>query len=148
MPGSSSSGRTIALSLGNIHSMRKKIIQFGMYVALTSPLLSAYAAVDADSMQIMEDRQKSLSSNISLKDAKGALADAKELEEMFKEVEAFYVKKGNAAEGVTLSQESQVLAGRVVTQALAANDFDTASQKSVTLAKNCKACHQIYKTTD
>jgi cytochrome c556 len=95
----------------------------------------------------MEDRQKSLTSNISLKDAKGATADAKEMEEMFKEVEAFFVKKGNAADAVTWSQESRQLAGGVA-KSLAANDFDAASQQAVTLAKTCKACHKIYKSKD
>jgi len=129
--------------------MRKKILKFGLHLALTGALLSAYASVvDADLMQVMEDKQKSLSSNISLKNAKDALADAKELEEMFKEVGTFYEQKGNAADAVTWSKESRELAGVVVAQAIAANDFDTASKKSVTMAKNCKACHQAYKTTD
>lgn len=127
--------------------MRKKIIQTGIYIALSVTLLSAYAAVDADSMQVMEDTQKSLSSNIALKAGKGALADARELEEMFKEVEAFFEKKGNAADGVTWSQESRTLAASVA-KAVAANDFDAAAQKAVSLAKTCKACHAIYKTKD
>jgi cytochrome c556 len=127
--------------------MRKKIIEFGIYVALTGFLLTAYAAVDADFMQVLEDTQKSLTSNISLKNAKSASADAKEMEVMFTEVEAFFAKKGNAADAVTWSQESKALASGVA-QALAANDFDGASQKAVTLAKTCKACHKIYKTKD
>lgn len=129
--------------------MRHKIIRSGISIALMGVILSAAASVvDADAMQIMEDRQKSLSSNISLKDAKGALADAKELEAMFKEVGAFYEQKGNAPDAVNWSKESRELAGVVVAQALAANDFDTASIKSVTMAKNCKACHQLYKLQD
>ncbi len=127
--------------------MRKKIIKFGIYTALAGFLLSAYASVDADSMLIMEETQKSLSSNIALKSAKGALADARELEEMFKEVEDYFVKKGNAIDGVTWSQESRVLAS-AVTKAVTANDFDSAAQKAITLAKTCKACHAIYKTKD
>ncbi|MES2932364.1 MAG: hypothetical protein V4805_02610 [Pseudomonadota bacterium] len=127
--------------------MQKKIIQFGIYIGLTSILLTAYAAVDADFMQVMDEKQKSLSSNISLKDAKGAIADAKEMEEMFKETEAFFIAKPNAADGVTWAQESRALAADV-SQALVADDFDTASQKSVSLAKTCKACHKIYKSKD
>lgn len=127
--------------------MRKKIIQFGIYLSLTGVLLSAYAAVDADFMQIMEETQDNLASNISLKDAKAALADAKQMEEMFKETEAFFVKKGNAADGVTWAQESRELA-RNVSRAVGANDFDTAAQQAVSLAKTCKACHKIYKTKD
>jgi len=129
--------------------MRKKLIRFGTYVALMGILLSASASVvDADSMQLMEDRQKSLSSNIATKDVKSALADAKELETMFKEVAAFYEQKGNASDAVAWSKENREIAGVVVAQALVAKDFDTASRQSVTMAKNCKACHQLYKTQE
>jgi hypothetical protein len=142
-------GRGATLKIAKPNTMHKKIIQFGIYVALTGVLLSAYASVvDADLMQVMEDRQKSLSSNISMKNAKGAMADAKELEEMFKEVGAFYEQKGNAPDAVTWSKESKEIAGVVVAQALAVNDFDTASKKSVTMAKTCKACHQMYKSQE
>lgn len=124
-----------------------KASKLTLFLALIGIVLTAFAAVDADLMQSMDERQKSLSSNLALKDAKGALQDAREMEEMLKEVEQHFVQKGNAPDGVNWSQESRQLANGVA-QAVTAHDFTGASQKAITLAKNCKACHQIYKTKD
>jgi cytochrome c556 len=128
--------------------MLKSTYRLVVFVTLTGALLSFSNAseMDVDLMQSMEDAQKNLSSNISLGNAKAALADAKELEQKFVEVEAFYLKKGNATDGVNWSKESKELAGVVVAQALAKKDFDTASRSSVVLAKTCKACHETYKS--
>jgi len=100
--------------------------------------------VDEDSMDLMKDKQKSLSSNISLNDAKAATDDANEMADMFDDVEAFFVKKGNAADAVDWAKDSKDLAATIV-KSIAANDFDTAAKTSVTLAKTCKSCHNIYK---
>jgi hypothetical protein len=110
-------------------------------------MASCWAAVDADLMQSMDERQKSLSSHLALKNAKGASQDAREMEDMLKEVEAHFVQKGNAPDGVQWSVESRQLASGVV-DAVNHADFAGASQKAVAMAKNCKACHQIYKTKD
>ena len=111
---------------------------------MTGSVVAAQSTVDEDFMQIMEDRQKSLSSNISLKNATAAREDVKELEDMFNEVEAFYVHKGNATDAVNWSKESKELAA-AIEKYVASNDFDTASQTSATLAKTCKTCHRVYK---
>lgn len=124
-----------------------KGIRASLFWGLLGIVLSAYAAVDADLMQSMDEKQKSLSSHLALKDAKGALQDAREMEDMLKEVETHFVQKGNAPDGVSWSQESRQLASGVA-QAVSAHDFTGASQKAVLLAKNCKACHQIYKSKD
>jgi len=100
--------------------------------------------VDEDSMDLMKDKQKSLSSNISLNDAKAATDDANEMADMFDDVEAFFVKKGNAADAVDWAKDSKDLAATIV-KSIATNDFDTAAKTSVTLAKTCKSCHNIYK---
>jgi predicted DNA-binding protein len=125
--------------------MRKlKIFLYLSLVAMTGSVVAAQSTVDEDFMQIMEDRQKSLSSNISLKNATAAREDVKELEDMFNEVEAFYVHKGNATDAVNWSKESKELAA-AIEKYVASNDFDTASQTSATLAKTCKTCHRVYK---
>ena len=127
--------------------MRKKFIQFAIYMALAGGVTSAQGEVDSDFMTTMDDLNKSLTSNISIKDAKAATADAKEMERMFNEVEAFFLKKADAADGVKWSQESRDLSGAIA-KSVAASDFDTASQTAVTLSKTCKACHKIYKKKD
>lgn len=127
--------------------MYKSLIAYAVLVILGGTVMNAFGEVDSDFMTEMEDRSKSLTSNISLKDAKAATDDAKAIEQMFNEVEAFFVKKGNAEDGVTWSQESRTLAGKIA-QSVAGSDFDTASQTAVSLNKTCKACHKIYKTKD
>lgn len=121
----------------------KSIIYFSLTV-MTGSVVAAEVSVDEDYMQVMEDRQKSLASNIALKNGQAAVEDAKELDQMFNDVEAFYVHKGNATDAVNWTKESKDLAV-AITKYIASNDFDTASVKAVTLAKTCKECHSVYK---
>jgi hypothetical protein len=123
--------------------MKTKIYR---YLALSAFLITvtAHAEVDRDFMSEMEDLNKSLSSNIAVSDGKAAAADAQQMKGMFEEVEAFFIKKTNAEDGVKWAQESRDLSAAIA-KAVAANDFDTASQTAVTLSKTCKACHKIYK---
>jgi hypothetical protein len=126
-------------------SMRKwKPILYLSLAVTAGTVLAAEVSIDEDYMQIMEDRQKSLSSNLALKNAQAALEDAKELDDMFKDVETFYAHKGNADDAVNWTKESKNLAVSI-TKYVATQDFDTASVTAVTLAKTCKECHSVYK---
>jgi hypothetical protein len=125
--------------------MRKwKLLLCFSLVAIAGGVFAGEISVDEDYMQVMEDRQKSLASNIALKNGQAAVEDAKELDQMFNDVETFYVHKGNASDAVTWTKESKDLAV-AITQYVATNDFDTASVKAVSLAKTCKECHSVYK---
>src|SRR5512140_1037144 len=79
---------------------------------VTGSVVAAQVTVDEDFMQVMEDRQKSLSSNISLKDAKAAEEDVKELADMFGDVEMFYEQKGKT-DAANWSKESKELAAAI-----------------------------------
>jgi len=131
--------------------MKKKIDQYLAITLLTLAVIVApiasYSEVDEDFMTAMEDLNKSLTSNLALKDAKASAAEAAEMKKMFEEVEAFFLQKADAADGVKWSQESRDLAG-LIEKSVTANDFDTASQNAVSLSKTCKACHKIYKKKD
>lgn len=107
-------------------------------------VFSAHGAVDEDFMRYVEDTYKSADSNVSLKDVPAASKDATELVELFKEVEAFYVQKGNEEDGVKLSRRSVELSETLL-KSLAANDFDSAATASQDIGKACKSCHNIYK---
>ena len=98
-------------------------------------------------MQVMDDRNKSLSSNLAQINAKGALEDAKQLEEMFVEVEDYFAHKSNANDAVDWSKQSRELAS-TITKYVASNVFDHASESAATLSKTCKTCHRIYKKKD
>ncbi|MEQ1601899.1 MAG: hypothetical protein HOP04_03625 [Methylophilaceae bacterium] len=127
--------------------MVSKIIKIALYLALGFGALTAQGEVDEDFMTTMEDLNKSLSSNISVKDGKAATAEATEMEKMFVEVEAFFVKKTDAADGVKWSQDSRELSAAIL-KSVVAGDFDTAQQQATSLSKTCKACHKIYKKKD
>ena len=122
---------------------RKALVYFSLFV-LTGSVGAAQVSVDEDFMQIMDDRQKSLTSNIALGNAQAASTDIRQIAEMFNDVEAFYAQKGNAQDAVTWSRESKVLAA-TITKSVAAKNFDAASQTSVSLAQTCKECHRAYK---
>ena len=70
--------------------MRKVIIVSGLLAVLAAGISWAEAELDTDLMQAIEDTNKSLSSNISLKDAKAATSDAQELTQMFDKVDGFF----------------------------------------------------------
>lgn len=124
--------------------MKNTISRLVLAATLAGSAFTASGAVDEDFMRNVEDTFKSADSNIGLKNAQAASADAKELETLFREVVDHYVKKGDAQDGVQLSQKSIALSTRIV-QTVAANDFDTAAAASAELGRTCKACHNVYK---
>jgi DNA-binding GntR family transcriptional regulator len=127
--------------------MFRKIIFFIIYMTLALGALTANGEVDEDFMKTMEDLNKSLSSDIAIKDVKAASSEAREMEKMFVEVEAHFVKKADAADGVKWSQESRELSAAILKN-ITANDFDAAEATATSLSKTCKACHKIYKKKD
>jgi hypothetical protein len=124
--------------------MRKVILSFGATLALVTGICLAEAELDTDLMQAIEDTNKSLASNIALKNAKASIADAKELTGMFEKVEAYFVQKGDAANAVELTKKSKDLTIAIV-QAVTANDFDRATDSATALSRTCKTCHNFYK---
>lgn len=123
---------------------KRKLFHLALTGLLATTTLTASGAVDEDFMRNVEDTFKSADSAIGLKDAKTATADAKELEKLFKEVTEHYVKKGDAEEGVKLSQKSVDLSTRIVAT-VAVKDFDAAANASAELGRTCKSCHNVYK---
>jgi len=97
-----------------------------------------------DLMQTIEDLNKSLSSNISLKDAKASSSDAKELHQLFSTVEEYFVHKGDAQNAVDLSKKSKDLTIEII-NAVAVNKFDVATDSATSLSRTCRSCHTFYK---
>lgn len=124
--------------------MRKLIMFLAISAVLASQVSSAEADLDVDLMQAIEDANKSLSSNVALKNNKAATADAKELTQMFEKVEAFFVQKGGAENAVDLAKQSKGLAIEIV-NSVAANNFEAATNSATTLSRTCRTCHTFYK---
>lgn len=110
----------------------------------STSVFAALTKIEDDYMQNVEDTNKSLANNVALKDAKGATSDAKELAQMFAEVEDFYQRQGDAPDAVQLSKKSKDLSVEI-TKLVAAKDFDTAEQKAAEISRACKSCHNFYK---
>lgn len=119
------------------------VLMAAMAVA-TSTVRSAQAELDPDLMLAIEDLNKSLSSNIALKDAKASTADAKELEALFGKVEGFFVEKGEAPDAVDLSKKSRTLSNTIV-KSVESGNFEAATDAATDLSRTCRACHTFYK---
>ncbi|MFZ6778587.1 hypothetical protein ACO0LD_17335 [Undibacterium sp. Ji83W] len=126
--------------------IKKTVLLFSLLAAVvgTAGIAAAVTEVDMDLMQKIEESTKSVDSNISLKDGKAALADAREIEEMFSQVELFYKHKGDAADAIEYAKKSKNFASELIRQ-VSEKDFDNASATVSALAKSCKTCHQVYK---
>ncbi|CAL94961.1 hypothetical protein [Azoarcus olearius] len=124
--------------------MRKFSLVFAFFMALASGVFAAVAQLDSDLMQAVEDTNKSLSSNLLLKNAPASLTDVRELDAMFAEIEGYYVAKGDAADAVELSRKSRALAAEIQ-KSVQASEFDHAVTLSSELSRTCKTCHNFYK---
>ena len=125
--------------------MHKTItLAFAAILLLPLSVAADEAGLDTDLMQSIEDTNKSMSSNIALKDAKAAVSDSKELNEMFSKVQTYFEQKGGAADAVDLAKKSRTLTDTIVA-AVGHNDFDTATESATTLSRTCRTCHTFYK---
>lgn len=113
-------------------------------MATASAVYSAEVELDTDLMQSIEDTNKSLSSNIAIRDAKGATSDAKELTEMFGKVEHHFEMKADAPDAVDLARKSKALT-LTIAKSVASNDFAAATESATTLSRTCRTCHTFYK---
>jgi hypothetical protein len=112
-----------------------------MALLLTS---TAFADVDMDLMQTIEEVNDSLASNIALEKADASLKDASELAELFVIVEDFYVKQPDAKDAIAISRDSLALA-KAILSAVEARDFETAANSATDLSRACRACHTFYR---
>ena len=111
---------------------------------MAASVRSAEDGFGTDLMQAIEDSNKSLASNIALKEAKGASVDAQELAEMFAKVQAYYAQKGDAPDAVELAKKCRDFTTKIQTS-VAANDYPTATGAATDLSRTCKTCHNFYK---
>jgi hypothetical protein len=124
--------------------MRKVLFLLAVSLFLSAGVRSAESELSVDLMQSIEDTNKSLSSNIALSNKQAATADAKELTQMFAEVETFFDHKGDAKNAVDLARQSKDLSGEIV-GFVAANNFESATTAATTLSRTCRTCHTFYK---
>jgi hypothetical protein len=99
---------------------------------------------DDDSMRDMDDANKDLQPVLGAKNAQAALSDAQLIQTVLKQTEAYFVKRGGTDDAVKFAQQGQESIAAVIA-ALGRSDFEAASAAARDTAKNCKACHDVYK---
>ena len=123
---------------------RKKLPVALCGLLLAGAALCADVDVDGDLMRGIDDTAKSLDSDVAMKDAKAAAADARALVETFAKVESHYGQKQETADAVGFAHHTRELAAQAL-KAIEANDFDAASEAVNQLTRSCKTCHEVYK---
>ncbi|MFZ2452402.1 MAG: hypothetical protein WAW36_17990 [Methylovulum miyakonense] len=126
--------------------MRKMIKPFGMLLVLVAGMAYAEAEFDFEElMETIDTNSHNLQDNITNKDANGAIALAKEMQNSFKLVEGYFEKRGDAADAVTDAKRYEDMAAEIV-KFVETNDFEAASNKAIEISKACDtACHDTYK---
>jgi hypothetical protein len=124
--------------------MRKPLSLLVVALFAGAAVWAAEAEMVVDLMQAIEDTNKSLSSNIALSNKQAAASDAKELTQMFAQVETFFDHKADARNAVDLARQSKDLSSQIVGLVNAGN-FTEASNASTTLSRTCRTCHTFYK---
>jgi hypothetical protein len=128
--------------------MRRLLVLMGFLIGcsaiFTARVSSEEIELDTDLMQTIEDTNKSLSSNIAMQRGDASLSDAKDLTGMFDIVEAYFIKKGDAANAVDLSKKSKDLTLDIA-RLISEKNFDSATNLATDLSRTCKSCHTFYK---
>ena len=95
-------------------------------------------------MRDMDDANKDLQPVLGARNAAAALADAEVIQNVLKQTEAYFTKKGGTENAVKIAQQGETSIARVI-KALRESDFDAATAAARAAAQNCRSCHDIYK---
>ncbi len=120
----------------------------GMTLAAFMPGTLTLATIDTSDvdsylMQDMETALKNLEPVLTAGNAGSAQADAEVLRDGLQYTHDYFVAKG-ADDGIRIAAEGQATIARVLA-ALENKDLEAAIAAARDTAKNCKACHEIYK---
>lgn len=121
----------------------------GMTLVALVPSQIAFADVDTSDvdsylMQDMETALKDLEPVLTAGNGDSARADAEVLRDGLRYTHDYFVNKGNAEDAVKIAVEGQATIARLFA-ALDSKDLQAAIAAARDTAKNCKACHDIYK---
>ncbi len=96
-------------------------------------------------MQKIDRHSQSIQRNVAARESVAALADAREVGDLYKQMADYFARRGdNTEDAVRLSKEGAVLAEAVV-KSLQENDFAAASRSVTSITHACRDCHVRYK---
>ena len=126
--------------------MFKKTQLISLVFVLLNQVADAESEFDfAVMMNDVETQIQNVQNLIAAKNSANALVDAKKLQDEFKLVEGFFIKRGNSSDAVDnakLYQEKAIL----IQNSLNASDFEKAAVAANDFSTQCRgACHDKYK---
>jgi soluble cytochrome b562 len=124
--------------------MRGKFAGAVLLVLTGAAALAAGPLLDETLMETIEVVSESLASSIGLKDVAAIETDVRDLDALFKEVEAHFRNRGDAEDAIGYTKKSRELAATVLT-AVNAGRFEDAANAASEISRTCKACHRKYK---
>jgi len=114
-------------------------------MALSGAIAATQSVDEFDAwMRTIEQKTQSVQQSIGSRNADAVAADAKSLEETFRLVEDFWVRRGDATDAVALSKQAREHAADLL-KAAADKDFDRASTQAIRVAETCTSCHRLYR---
>jgi cytochrome c556 len=123
--------------------MRMLRVLAGVAGVLVGVLLAQSDSDYQDWMKVVGPSNSSLLKNIATKDAAGVAAEAKKLQDTFKQVGEFWQKR-NATDAVNFAKQAQTAAAAIVQDAAAGN-MAQAGNDSKDLAATCGGCHMAHR---
>ena len=124
--------------------MQRIYVFTAMTVGLSAGFLLAQSDSDYQSwMKTVGATNGSMQKNIAAKEGAAVAADAKKLEDTFKQVEDFWEKR-HVTDAINFAKQAQSAATAVAKSATAGN-MDQASADAKTLAMACAGCHMAHR---
>ncbi|MGZ5819073.1 MAG: hypothetical protein ACXWJD_10035 [Burkholderiaceae bacterium] len=126
-------------------SLRGLCMVFATCASLAVNSVGAASMLDFDIwMRKIDKRVVDVQKKMDLHDDVAATKNAKEMEELYKNMEDYFVVAGNADEGVKISRDGKEQAGLIVAS-IEAKDYEAGSNAAVAIAKACTNCHELYR---
>lgn len=125
--------------------MKSMRIMFAVLMGIAAGVVMAQSEGDFQGwMKQVAANNGKLKGGVEAKDAAAVTTSAKALEDAFKQVEAFFVARGGAADAVALAKGAHMAAAALPGQASAGN-WDGAAASAGTIGSSCGSCHMAHR---
>ena len=125
--------------------MGKWILVLGLCASLGAGGAVAQTSLDFDVwMQKIDRHSQSILLHLKRQDASAAVADARELERLYRLMERFYEARGDVDDTVLASYDGRERAAAVVKQ-VEQGDYTSAFESAAGIARDCRNCHDRFK---
>jgi cytochrome c556 len=98
-------------------------------------------------MQRVEKKMLSVQKNLQRKNIEAAVTEAKEIEELYGLMLAYFENRQDAEKGIAMFKNGRDAAAQMVAHASAGN-VDGAQEAAKLIARDCRGCHREYKPLD